>query len=89
MDLTPIGEPPFRGSRWCPMCRRWIDACGVRRCPDCHTAVVRPPYLGLRELVVKPKPGELRPGIIAQFDDPRDRYDPTRALAEMRTRLRS
>jgi len=35
----------------------------------------------------KAKPGELRPGIVAEFDDPRDRCDPARELAALRARL--
>jgi hypothetical protein len=35
----------------------------------------------------KPKPGELRPGIVEEFSDPRDRYDPARELADLRERL--
>lgn len=83
MDLNPEGEPPSRSARWCPSCRVWIVfQCGRRRCAACGTAVVRP---------AKPeklKPGELRPGIIAEFDDPRDRYDPRGELAAMRARLK-
>ncbi len=82
MDLTPIGEPPSRGARWCPSCRCWYGFIGGRRrCGFCGTAVVRP---------TKPErsvPGELRPGVVAEFDDPRDLDDPD-PLAELRGRLR-
>jgi hypothetical protein len=67
MQLTPDGEPPGRGSRWCPRCQAWIEyAFGRRRCASCGTALIRP----MRPRT--PKPGELRPGVIAEFDDPRD-----------------
>jgi hypothetical protein len=81
--LTPDGEPPSRGARWCPSCHVWIESAelrGRRRC-WCGTAVVRPAF------VSKLKAGELRPGIVAEFADPRDRYDPTRVLTELRARL--
>lgn len=81
--LTPIGDPPTRSARWCPKCHCWVVfQFGRRRCQACGTAVVRPVK------AEKPKLGELRPGIIAEFADPRDRYDPTRELAELRARLK-
>jgi hypothetical protein len=54
---------------------------GRRRCV-CGAAVVR------QTRHERPVPGELRPGVIAEFDDPRDRFDPTDTLAELRERLR-
>ena len=67
LTLTPVGAPPSRGDRWCPRCTTWIAARGRRRCPTCLAALVRaapaPPKL---------RPGELRPGVIEQFRDPRD-----------------
>jgi len=80
MDLTPIGEPPSRSARWCPRCQVWKPHCGNRRCA-CGTAVVRPAR------VERSRPGELRPGVVGEFADPRDRYDPSRELAELRARL--
>jgi hypothetical protein len=43
----------------------------------------------MRPMVRQPKPkeGELRPGVVAEFADPRDRYDPAFVLAELRARL--
>jgi hypothetical protein len=35
------------------------------------------------------QPGELRPGVIAEFDDPRDRYDASDVLARLRKDLRA
>jgi hypothetical protein len=82
-SLTPISDPPDRSARWCPACGIWItNLRGRRRCRLCHTAVVRPMVHPLR-----PRPFELRPGVIAEFADPRDRYDPTRELAALRARL--
>jgi hypothetical protein len=81
-QLTPDSDPPSRSARWCPACRGWLLTQGRRRCPTCHTAVVRP-----MKIPPKPKPGELRPGIIAEFADPRDRYDPARELAKLRAQL--
>jgi hypothetical protein len=81
MDLNPVGEPPTRFARWCPYCQQWKTHTGARRCVDCGTAVIR------QTKVEKPKPGELRPGVIAEFDDPRDRYDATDTLADLRARL--
>lgn len=82
MDLNPVGEPPSRSARWCPACQRWIVfQFGRRRCASCGTAVVRPAK------AEQPRPGELRPGVVAEFADPRDRYDPSRELAELRARL--
>jgi hypothetical protein len=69
LSLTPIGEPPTRGARWCPNCRAWIEAAvmrGRRRC-FCGAAVVR------QTRIPKSLPNELWPGIDAEFDDPRDR----------------
>lgn len=80
MDLTPIGTPPSRFARWCPRCCAWLEHTGARRCL-CGTALVRQ---GKAE---KPRPGELRPGIVGEFADMRDRYDPSRELAELRARL--
>lgn len=84
MDLTPVGEPPSRSARWCPRCQVWdTQARGRRRCVLCGAALIRPM---VRER--KPKPWELRPGVVAEFSDPRDRHEPgARALAEMRARL--
>lgn len=82
MDLTPIGEPPSRSARWCPRCQCWYPyAGGRRRCAVCAAAFVRPTK------VEEPRPGELRPGVVAEFADIRDRYDPSRELAELRARL--
>jgi len=81
-QLTPDSDPPSRFSRWCPRCRLWYEHLRRRRC-GCGAALVRP-----MKSPPKPKPGELRPGIIAEFDDPRDRYDPRRELAAIRARLR-
>jgi len=67
VNLQPMGDPPDRSARWCPSCGLWItNLRGRRRCGLCHTAVVRPPFRS------RPRPGELRPGIVAEFDDPRD-----------------
>jgi tRNA(Ile2) C34 agmatinyltransferase TiaS len=65
LSLTPDGEPPTRSARWCPTCRRWLERSG-RRCAKCGTAVVRPARR------VRHQKGELRPGVIAEFEDPRD-----------------
>lgn len=84
LTLTPIGDPPNVSARWCPQCCHWIERRqmrGRRRCL-CGAAVIR------QTRSEKPRPGELRPGIIAEFSDPRDRYDPSRELAELRERLR-
>lgn len=81
MDLTPQGEPPSRGARWCPSCAEWVEHLRGRRRCHCGTAVVR------QVQVEKPRAGELRPGVVAEFADPRDRYEPVRELAEMRARL--
>lgn len=86
MDLTPLGEPPYRGSRWCPSCCCWWHRHSKRprrRCVICHTALVR--SMPLRT----PREGELRPGIVAEFRDPRDVYDATGELAALRARLRT
>lgn len=80
MTLVPIGDPPSRRARWCPSCAVWIET-RRRRC-HCGTAVVRPPFRSK-----KPRAGELRPGIVAEFADPRDDYDPTPVLAALRARL--
>lgn len=83
MTLTPTSAPPNASARWCPSCGRWIERQeirGRRRC-HCGAAVVRQTF---RERSV---PGQLRPGIIAEFSDPRDRYNPARELAELRARL--
>jgi hypothetical protein len=80
-QLTPDGNPPSRFARWCPACRSWYTHTGSRRCGVCGTALVR------QAKIEKPKPGELRPGIVAEFADPRDRYDPARELATLRARL--
>jgi len=79
-QLTPDSDPPTRGSRWCPRCRLWYELRGRRRC-GCGAALVRQPFR------TTPKAGELRPGVVAEFADPRDRYDPQRELAELRARL--
>lgn len=86
-DLNPIGEPPSRGARWCPRCRGWLESWqhqGRRRCESCGTALVRPM---VRQPT--PKPGELRPGIVAEFLDPRDREAQVgaRTLAALKARL--
>ena len=68
LTLTPIGLPPNRSARWCPSCCAWIERGvlrGRRRC-GCGAAVVRQ---GLR---TKAQPNELRPGVVAEFTDPRD-----------------
>lgn len=83
LELTPEGTPPSRFARWCPSCRCWLEHTGCRRCFYCGAAVVRQPK------IVKLKAGELRPGVVAEFADPRDRYDPTRELAALRARLRA
>jgi hypothetical protein len=83
-QLTPESDPPSRSARWCPTCRLWLtELCGRRRCRFCGAAVVRPAFRS------KTKAGELRPGVVAEFADPRDRYDPTRELAALRTRLKA
>jgi hypothetical protein len=86
MDLNPIGQPPSRGARWCPACQRWFERlAGCRtlgsRGPICAYALVRPTKCDA------PKPNELRPGVVAEFDDPRDRFDPSAVLARTRARL--
>jgi hypothetical protein len=68
-SLTPASEPPNRSARWCPGCEAWIDRTelrGRRRCA-CGAAVVRQTR-GDRSL-----PGELRPGVVAMWADPRER----------------
>jgi hypothetical protein len=67
MDLTPEGEPPTVWARWCPSCRLWVTHINGRRRCWCGAAVVR---LGYRPR--HREPGELRPGVVAEFDDPRD-----------------
>jgi hypothetical protein len=37
----------------------------------------------------RPRAGELRPGVIAEFDDPRDRYDASGVLATLRKDLQT
>jgi hypothetical protein len=67
-SLTPEGKPPNGSARWCPDCCRWIDRIelrGRRRCV-CGAAVVRQTR-GERSLT-----NELRPGVVAEFEDPRD-----------------
>lgn len=84
MDLNPIGEPSSPGDRWCPSCQGWFASWqhqGRRRCECCGTALVRPMKA---DPPTRPRPFELRPGVIAEFADPRDRYDPSRELAELR-----
>jgi hypothetical protein len=84
MILTPVGDAPDRSARWCPSCTVWITGLrGRRRCGLCGTAVVRQPFQ------YKLKSGELRPGIVAEFADPRDRYNPARELADARARLKA
>ena len=82
MTLTPDGPPPERwGWGWCPRHAQWVPTSGSRLCNYCRTPLVRLP---------RPEgslPGELRPGIVGEFADPRDRYDPSRELAELRARL--
>jgi len=63
IDLTPIGEPPSRCARWCPQCCCWWTHVRRRRCPACRAAVVRQRPLRI------PRPGELRPGIVAQWSE--------------------
>lgn len=86
MDLNPIGEPPSRFARWCPSCRAWFTHTGVRRCAVCQTALVRQTK---PETIAPPKPWELRPGVVAEFTDRRDAFDPARELAELRARLKA
>lgn len=82
-QLTPDGDPPSRGARWCPSCREWrTELRGRRRCL-CGTAVVRQPFQS------KPKAGELRPGVVAEFADPRDSDDPIWELEALRARLKA
>jgi hypothetical protein len=84
MDLIPHSGPPSRFARWCPSCLVWLEPMvwrGRRRCPTCGSALVRP------SLPVKPRPGELRPGIIAEFNDPRDATLGTTTLAKIRAQL--
>jgi hypothetical protein len=82
MTLTPTGPPPeSRGWGWCPRHAEWVCTSGSRLCNYCRTPLVRLPR------PVQPRPGELRPGVVAEFADTRDRFDPTRALAELRARL--
>ncbi len=84
MDLTPLTAPPSRGARWCPSCCAWwlaVDARGRRRCPVCRAALVR------EMPTPKPRPGELRPGIIAEFNDPRDHTFGTATLAQLRAQF--
>jgi hypothetical protein len=67
VSLTPIGDPPSRHARWCPACQLWLEHTRSRRCV-CGAAVVRQPYRAR----VRPQAGELRPGIVGEFEDPRD-----------------
>lgn len=67
-SLTPEGEPPTRGARWCPSCRMWVTQLNGRLRCFCGAAVVRPGYRPRHR-----EPGELRPGVVAEFEDPRDR----------------
>lgn len=85
MDLIPHSDPPSRFARWCPACLVWLEPIqrrGRRRCGMCGSAVVRQGFQS------KPRPGELRPGIIAEFNDPRD-HDTfgTATLAKVREQL--
>lgn len=67
LSLTPDSEPPTRSARWCPSCCRWMtELRGRLRCV-CGAAVVRPGYQSRHR-----EPGELRPGVVAEFADPRD-----------------
>lgn len=77
--LTPIGDPPDRSARWCPRHQQWTHQ-RTRRCL-CGAALVR------QARVDRSRPGELRPGIVAEFHDPRDRYDPSRLIASLRAHL--
>jgi hypothetical protein len=85
MNLTPPTDPPTRSARWCPSCCAWwlaVQARGRRRCPVCRAALVR------QMPMPTPRPGELRPGIIAQFNDPRDHVTlGTATLAQIRAQL--
>jgi hypothetical protein len=84
INLTPSTDPPSRSARWCPSCCVWwlaIHARGRRRCPVCRAALVR------QMPMPKPRPGELRPGIIAQFNDPRDHDVAAATLATVRAQL--
>jgi len=69
MDLTPEGDPPTRTARWCPSCRMWVEYLSGRRRCFCGAAVLRPAYRSRRPR----ERGELRPGVVAEFEDPRDR----------------
>jgi hypothetical protein len=80
-QLAPDGDPPSRGSRWCPRCRCWYEHLRRRRC-GCGAALVRP-----MARQPKPRPGELRPGVVAEFNDPRDHDEAKRTLTELRARL--
>lgn len=84
-DLTPIGEPPTRTARWCPRCQAWVEGHGRRRCATCAAALIRP---RVRHAATRSTRDELRPGVYAEFDDPRDRYDPRAVLATLREKLR-
>ena len=66
LNLLPDGLPPTRWARWCPRCCVWKSTCGSRRCLECGCAVVRPARYERR------RAGELRPGVVAEFEDPRD-----------------
>ncbi len=84
MDLIPHSDPPSRCARWCPSCLVWLEneaIRGRRRCGTCGSAVVRQGYKST------PRPGELRPGIIAEFNDPRDQTVGTATLAQLRAQL--
>ncbi len=67
LSLSPIGVPPTSSARWCPRCREWKTHTGARRCHVCGAAVVR------QTRIPKALPNELRPGVDAEFLDPRDR----------------
>lgn len=82
LTLTPDGIPPTRFARWCPGCCCWYTHTGRTRCTVCRAALVRQ-----RSRPDRPMAGELRPGVVAEFADVRDRYDPARELAELRARL--
>jgi hypothetical protein len=82
LELTPDSDPPTRHARWCPACREWVTHCRGRLRCWCGTAVVRPAWQPRHR-----EPGVLRPGVVAEFADPRDRYDPKRELEELRARL--
>lgn len=64
--MEPTCPPPTERTylyRWCPWCVVWVYGHGLRRCRECRTALIR------RVRPIKAKRGELRPGVVAEWED--------------------